>query len=675
MKSSSWINRALESFSGHSSRRRRKNGCLAKPTFSQLETRNLLATFIDGTTTSLPVFQSDPGQADAISVEVSDTFLRVRVGNGDAIELGGPVDPAIRISSFESFSDTLTIDLTAGTVNLLEFNLGDQNDTFTVSGSSSNFVIYVYGGLGDDLLDASDYFVQGSLLMFGDDGADEIKGSRGSDSLRGGAGDDLIVGNGGPDFIEGGDGDDTLRGNGGDDFIRGDAGNDKLNGGPGRDRLTGGEGDDFLVGLGGADEADGGAGFDTLSFQKTQGLVNAVIRDDGSGANNTAGNDPFEANAPVVGLIDTFSGIERVVGSEGDDIIRVDGTRPTNVLGLGGNDQLTGGSGDDILVGGDGDDTLAGSSGDDRLDGGDGDDVLLGGTGIDVIRGRNGNDTNSFEDIQFGVTATVKANGNGSARYSDENETFTGVENLTGTNFADVLKAAASGGSVLRGLGGDDILTGGDGDDTLIGNAGDDILRGNGGDDFAIGGNGNDKLNGGDGNDRLSGNRGDDFFVGIEGRDLIHGGEGHDINSFAGIDTGVTATINADGSGTALHRNNINELFFGIESLHGSSHDDHLTVNGGTGYAILGFDGNDQLFGGSGNDRLVGGNGDDVLRGYAGDDLLYGQAGIDRLFGGLGDDMLFDASGEDILSDIVSNEITGGEFVGSVTLGDDDQIG
>ncbi len=283
MKNPSLINRALESFSGNPSRRRRGSGCLAKPTFSQLETRNLLATFIDGTTTTLPTFQSDPGQADVISVQVSDTFLRVRVGNGDAIELGGPADPAIRISSFESFSDTLTIDLTGGTINLLQFNLGDQNDTFTVSGSRSNFVIDVFGGLGDDLLDASDYFAQESLLMVGDDGADEIRGSGGSDLLRGGAGDDLIVGNAGFDFINGGDGDDILRGNGGNDVLRGEAGNDKLNGGLGSDELIGGDGDDFLVGLGGADKADGGAGFDTLSFQNTQGLVNAVIRDDGSG--------------------------------------------------------------------------------------------------------------------------------------------------------------------------------------------------------------------------------------------------------------------------------------------------------------------------------------------------------------------------------------------------------
>ena len=685
MSYSSWINSALEFVAMKNPRQRRRRTASSNLTFSELETRSLLATLFGGNSLFLTL-QSDPGQQDIVSVGLSDSFLQIQVGNGDSIEfesmpsfpLGfGPPptasNPALQLSSFESPNDTLTIDLANFTINNFFFDLGDQNDMLTVSGANLSIDINVNGGQGDDVLDASAFSGQeftSTLMLSGNEGADEIRGSSGADRLVGGDGNDLIIGGAGADVLIGGDGNDILRGNEGSDTLRGESGNDTLNGGLGGDGYFGGDGDDFITGLGEADDVNGEAGFDTLSFQATEGLVNVLIREDGSGANNPTGEDPFGPDVLPFGQLDRFANIERVVGSEGDDIIRVDGARATNVLGLGGNDQLTGGSGNDILVGGDGDDTLNGNSGDDRILGGDGDDILLGAGGTDFILGGNGSDTVSFEGIQFGVTATIAGNGNGSARYSDIFETYTGVENLTGTNFADVLRASALGGSVIRGLSGDDILTGGEADDTLIGNAGDDILRGNGGDDFIIGGNGNDNLNGDDGNDTLSGNRGDDFFVGIEGRDLIHGGEGFDINSFAGIDTGVVANINPDGSGTAVHRNNINEVFFGIESLHGSSNDDILTVTGSVGFELLGFDGDDQLFGGSGADRLVGGNGNDTLEGNEGNDLLFGQLGNDSLFGGLGNDSLAGGPGEDFLQD---NPVFTTDENATVTITIDDQ--
>ena len=122
----------------------------------------------------------------------------------------------------------------------------------------------------------------------------------------------------------------------------------------------------------------------------------------------------------------------------------------------------------------------------------------------------------------------------------------------------------------------------------------------------------------------------------------------------------MIANINADGSGTAVHRNNINEVFFGIESLHGSSNDDQLTVTGSVGFELLGFDGDDLISGGSGVDRLVGGNGNDTLEGNDGNDLLFGQLGDDTLFGGLGNDVLAGGPGSDTLQN---------------NPGDDEQVG
>ena len=132
----------------------------------------------------------------------------------------------------------------------------------------------------------------------------------------------------------------------------------------------------------------------------------------------------------------------------------------------------------------------------------------------------------------------------------------------------------------------------------------------------------------------------------------------------------MVANINPDGSGTAVHRNNISEVFFGIESLHGSSNDDILTVTGSVGFELLGFDGDDQLFGGSGADRLVGGNGNDTLEGNEGNDLLFGQLGNDSLFGGLGNDSLAGGPGEDFLQD---NPVFTTDENATVTITIDDQ--
>lgn len=69
---------------------------------------------------------------------------------------------------------------------------------------------------------------------------------------------------------------------------------------------------------------------------------------------------------------------------------------------------------------------------------------------------------------------------------------------------------------------------------------------------------------------------------------------------------------------------------------------------GGRPTAILGFAGNDTLFGTSEFDFLLGGLGNDFLLGAAGDDDLAGGPGDDRLVGGPGDDVLAGGEGGDL---------------------------
>jgi Ca2+-binding RTX toxin-like protein len=172
---------------------------------------------------------------------------------------------------------------------------------------------------------------------------------------------DTLFGTTNADEIHGGNGADVLFGYGGNDFLFGDAGNDTLIGGAGADALN------------------GGAGFDTASYASAATSVYVNL------ATNTGAYGDAQG--------DTFSGIEKVVGSSNDDWL------VANDAGV----VFEGGAGHDLLVGGAGFDALIGGTGNDTLDGGLGFDVLTGGAGADYfIFHRNGG-PDVVMDFQQGV--------------------------------------------------------------------------------------------------------------------------------------------------------------------------------------------------------------------------------------------------------------------------------
>lgn len=195
------------------------------------------------------------------------------------------------------------------------------------------------------------------------------------------------------DVHTGGDGPDTLVGTPGQDWMFGYGGNDKLNGGlgadtlvgdDGNDRLDGQDGDDLLSGGDGADTLVGGPGVDTATYADAPFGVIADL------TNATA--------ADGAALGDRFNGVENLIGSEYDDVLR--GSSAANLLdGGSGADQLFGNAGADALVGGEGDDWLEGGAGADTLDGGEGADWLVGGAGFDTLVGGAGADTFVFNAI------------------------------------------------------------------------------------------------------------------------------------------------------------------------------------------------------------------------------------------------------------------------------------
>jgi Ca2+-binding RTX toxin-like protein len=146
-----------------------------------------------------------------------------------------------------------------------------------------------------------------------------------------------------------------------------------------------------------------------------------------------------------------------------------------------GNDTLTGGNPSfQELLGGEGDDTLTGGPEHDIVEGGPGDDVVLGGAGNDelrgdgfghpgrdVIAGGGGTDTVIYGGRKRPVTVDLRRAYPQGAQ--GENDTVTGVENVTGGRAKDLL-IGDEHDNRLRGGGGADVFRSGLGDDVLWAN-------------------------------------------------------------------------------------------------------------------------------------------------------------------------------------------------------------
>ncbi|MEO0032763.1 MAG: hypothetical protein RIS94_2521, partial [Pseudomonadota bacterium] len=200
-------------------------------------------------------------------------------------------------------------------------------------------------------------------------------------------------------------------------------GNDTYSGGGGADWVLAGSGNDVVSGGAGNDDLDGQDGIDTASYATARAAVTVSLM-----------LDSIQQSTGGAGL-DTLAGFENLTGSKYAD-------------------------------------TLTGDNGANVLNGGDGNDTLAGGLGNDTLNGGLGIDTASYAGAASAVTASLltgKASGGAGA------DTFVGIENLTGSAFADTLTGNA----------GDNVLRGGDGVDTLIGGAGNDTLNGGAGVDTA----------------------------------------------------------------------------------------------------------------------------------------------------------------------------------------------
>jgi serralysin len=301
-------------------------------------------------------------------------------------------------------------------------------------------------------------------------GFEGYRGTQFADTLNGSSLDEQFVGFGGRDKIDGKGGTDEVRydvdrrydgfdgvsinlttGVAIDGFGRQDtlvsienargtwSGDDTLIGNSAANRLRGLDGDDFLDGRGGGDDMRGGAGNDTYVVDNAGDTIDEDANSDfAKGFDTVRSSITFSlANTAVI-----FGDVENLI---------LTGTAVINGTGNGLENTITGN---------DAANTLAGGAGADNLNGGLGNDTLIGGDGADKLIGGTGSDTASYAGASAGVKVSLvsPATNTGAAA----GDTFSSVEHLTGSSFADVL-VGNSGNNIINGGSGKDTLTGGTG--------------------------------------------------------------------------------------------------------------------------------------------------------------------------------------------------------------------
>jgi hypothetical protein len=168
-----------------------------------------------------------------------------------------------------------------------------------------------------------------------------------------------------------------------------------LDGGDGADTFAIANGASLAVGL-----VDGGNDPDALDYSAWTGPM-AIDLGAGSATGLGSGHARFEwavggSGGDTLTARDGSTG-DRLLGRDGDDILR-GGNGPDVLDGGAGGDSLDGGGGADRLSGMAGGDSLDGGAASDVLLGGLDDDTLIGGAGVDDLFGEEGNDELQSED-------------------------------------------------------------------------------------------------------------------------------------------------------------------------------------------------------------------------------------------------------------------------------------
>ncbi|MBM3572522.1 MAG: calcium-binding protein, partial [Alphaproteobacteria bacterium] len=255
-----------------------------------------------------------------------------------------------------------------------------------------------------------------------------------------------------------------VQGASANDMVTGGAGNDTISGGGGADTLSGGARNDLIVGNAGNDVLDGGAGgADTISFASAAAGATVDM-----GAGTASDGD---------GGTDNISNFELLFGSGFADLLR-DGTNNETISGGAGADTISGAAGIDFVnyliapaavnanlatgtasdghgntdtlvdiegvIGSAFADTLTGNSSDNTFNARGGNDTIDGGTGTDYV-----SYVNAAAAVNVNTSTGSAIDGDGGT------DTFTNIEGVIGSGFADTIIGGANN-DTITGLAGAD---------------------------------------------------------------------------------------------------------------------------------------------------------------------------------------------------------------------------
>jgi len=401
------------------------------------------------------IFIDESGAGVMSGTAGADIFVVRPDGATDEILSFDPGADKIDLSIFDLVSSAADISITETALGARIEVGGETLNLRSANGSPLTAAILADSFLFDlDHTSISDprfsgivYGTSFSEALHGTSGDDRIESRGAADWITPGAGNDWIDGGAGHDMVSYFDIDGPIRidlslgmawgenkidhftsiewatGSIYADFIVGDAD---------ANRLRGLGGTDWFIGSGGGDSFDGGVSRDMVSYAYAPGGVTVDLAQ-GKGLGGQASGD-------------TYVGIERITGSSFADLF-FGGSGPDEFRGLGGDDWFVGS-----------------------------------GSGRDQFDGGAGNDTVSYATSNEGITASL-LRGRGSTGDATSDR-YTGIENLTGSSYADTI-TGDHGANVLRGLGGKDQIYGNGGDDRITGGGSDDFIDGGGGEDYA----------------------------------------------------------------------------------------------------------------------------------------------------------------------------------------------
>lgn len=602
---------------------------------------------------------------DVVDYSLSSGPINLTLGSGAGTGTGGDAE-GDSFSGIEKVIGSAYDDVfnfaTAGSFNLQG---GAGNDLYIVNGNATAVITEAVGGGDDEVrtnIASMGLHNNVERLTYTGTGNFTGRGNASDNIITGGAGNDTLLGGGGADSFIGGSGTDTV---GYDDSTVGVTLNFKTgvhSGIAAGDTYTdievirGSQYADTFIGGATADKFDGGAGssVDVADYSQSAQGVTLTLGASGVGSGTGMGGDAEG---------DSFSGIEKVVGSAYNDVFIAN----TNSTGF----TVQGGAGDDVyvlnnatygaiveLAGGGIDEvrtnqgyyqlkaevenlTYTGTVGfqawgnalDNVITGGVGNDILMGGDGGDTFIGGDGVDTVSYNDIgPIGVTLNLKT---GEHTAIAKGDTFNSIEKFVGSGRDDTFVGNEQANNFDGALGRDTVsfafeasaitldLT-----QPLTGVAAGDTYTNI------------ENWEGTAFNDTLIGGAGTETFIGGKGADFIDGGAGA---SDAAWYTGSSAAVQINMlAGTVTGGDATGDVLVNIEGLHGSAFDDTLTGNA-VQNEIYGGEGNDLIYGGDGNDYIYGGKYEPYA--FNGPDRS-GPAEADELHGGNGNDGMFSANND-----------------------------